>query len=290
MQRQMDRAQEKLDRADEKIERHMRRAGDQIENAREQVERAREIASIWTRPEPGARSPRFSREQIAVKAMEIADAEGLDAVSMRRVATELGAGTMTLYHYVGNKQELLELMDDAMMGELLVDPERLKGGWREGLRAIAHASMEAWTRHPWLQEIAGGGPSLGPNGIRHIDQSLQAVAETALSRERKLEVMSQVDDYVAGYIQRERALIAPPDSGKWNEDWEEIIGPFSAYLNEEIARGDYPYLREFLGDDDFADVVREIVEGSEPMDRFERGLERLLDGVEIEIKRAAERA
>jgi AcrR family transcriptional regulator len=310
--RRADRAQERLDRAEGQvgpsmdsaegqIERHMQRAHEQIERARERVEsaqdaaeraaeRARDAEPIWARPEPGSRSPRFSRELIAAKAMEIADADGIEAVSMRRVASELGAGTMTLYHYVGSKQELLDLMDDAMMAELLVDPKSLEGDWRDALRAIARASIETWARHPWLQEVAGRRPSIGPNGMRHVDQSLQAVADTGLSRERKLEIISQVDDYVAGYIQRERALIATPDTGAWNENWNEIIQPFSDYLNEQLAGGDYPYLEEFLGDDDLATIVRQIVEGSAPMDRFERGLDRLLDGVELEIKRAAERA
>src|SRR5919199_3069026 len=75
---------------------------------------------IWTRPEPGQRKPRFTREQLAAAALAIADEEGLDAVTMRRVADALGAGTMTLYHYVQSKDELLILMADAMMGELLV--------------------------------------------------------------------------------------------------------------------------------------------------------------------------
>ena len=131
------------------------------------------------------------------------------------------------------------------------------------------------------------GPSLSPNRIRHIDQSLQPVADTGLSRTAKLEIISQVDDYVTGYIQREQALA---DSGSWDETWEETMGPFSAYLEDQLAEGDYPHLQAFLGDDAFATVVREIVEGSAPMERFERGLERLLDGVELEIKRAAERA
>jgi AcrR family transcriptional regulator len=290
MERAEQRVEQQMDRAQEQVDRGMRRAGERLERAREQVERARERESIWTRPEPGARSPRFSREQLAAKAMEIADAEGIEAVSMRRVASELGAGTMTLYHYVANKQELLELMDDAMMGELLVDPERLEGGWRESLKAIAHASIETWQRHPWIQEVASGTPSLGPNGIRHMDQSFQAVADTGLPREHRLEIVSQVDDYIAGYIQREQALVATPDSASWEEQWDQFVGPFSAYLEEQLEGGDYRYLREFLGEDDLATVVREIVQNSEPMDRFERGLERLLDGVELEIKRAARRA
>ena len=73
---------------------------------------------IWSRPEPGTRGARLSRDGIAAKALEIADRDGIEAVSMRRVASELGAGTMSLYHYVNNKQELFDLMNDAMMSEL----------------------------------------------------------------------------------------------------------------------------------------------------------------------------
>ena len=135
---------------------------------------------IWSRPEPGKRGARLSRDGIAAKAMEIADRDGLEAVSMRRVASELGAGTMTLYHYVDNKRELFDLMNDAMMGELLVPEESLQGGWREALVAIAHTSLDTWRRHPWLHEAVAGRPAFGPNGMRHFEQSLAAVAETGL--------------------------------------------------------------------------------------------------------------
>ena len=82
-----------------------------------------ESALIWTRPEPGTRRPKFTRDQIASTALAIADTEGFAAVSMRRIAAELGAGTMTLYYYVRTKDELVALMDDAIMGEVL-DPCR----------------------------------------------------------------------------------------------------------------------------------------------------------------------
>src|SRR6185436_15098966 len=98
------------------------------------------VDSIWERPEPGARRPRYTREQIARTALAIADAEGFEAVSMRRVASELGAGTMTLYHYVRNKDELIELMDDAMMSELIVPDDEMPSDWREALTAIARRS------------------------------------------------------------------------------------------------------------------------------------------------------
>ena len=87
---------------------------------------------IWTRPEPGSRKPRFSRDDIAQAALRIADTEGFDALSMRRLAAELDAGTMTLYHYVQTKDELLTLVNDAVMGELLIPADELPTDWRGG--------------------------------------------------------------------------------------------------------------------------------------------------------------
>lgn len=240
-----------------------------------------ESAPIWLRPEPGSRSPRFSREQIARAAMKLADAEGLEAVSMRRVAAELGAGTMTLYHYVSNKGDLLALMDDAMMGGLLVEGE-LPDDWREALRALGWAALRTWRAHPWLQWDQARQPIIGPNGIRHFEQTLAAVASTGLPTERRMEIASQVDDYVAGYAQRERDFFGNPSE----EDFEDVLRPVWQYLKEELASGEYPHLEEFLGEDDFATVVRRFARASDPDERFERGLERLLDGIEQEIERS----
>src|SRR6187200_555611 len=96
-----------------------------------------DAGSIWTHPEPGMRRAGHTREQIAQAALRIADTEGFEAVSMRRIAGELRAGTMTLYHYVRDKGELLSLMDDAVMGEVLVPDDELSADWREALTAIA---------------------------------------------------------------------------------------------------------------------------------------------------------
>ena len=92
------------------------------------------MSSIWDRPEPGSRRPRHTREQIAAAALAIADREGFEAVSMRRVAAEVGAGTMTLYHYVRTKDDLIDLMDDAIMGEVLIPDGELPATWREAMR------------------------------------------------------------------------------------------------------------------------------------------------------------
>jgi AcrR family transcriptional regulator len=137
---------------------------------------------IWSRPAPGERRPSLTREKIVASAMALVDQEGIAALSMRRIAQDLGVGTMTLYHYVRTKDELLDLIDDAMMGELLLSDDELPpDDWRKGLTAIAMRSREVHRRHPWIiRTLDGLGNRIGPNGLRHFEQSLAAVAGTGL--------------------------------------------------------------------------------------------------------------
>src|SRR6266496_1819554 len=136
-------------------------------------------ALIWTRPEPGTRRPKFTRDQIASTALAIADAEGFAAVSMRRIATELSAGTMTLYYYVRTKDELVALMDDAIMTEVLIDAGEFPKHWYDALTAVGLRTWEVLTRHPWALHSLQNAPT-GPNAMRHFEQSLAALAETKL--------------------------------------------------------------------------------------------------------------
>ena len=141
-------------------------------------------ALIWFREEPAARRPSHSRADIARAALEIADSEGFEAVSMRRVAQRLGAGTMTLYHYVRNKDELITLMSDAIMGEILVPEGELADDWRTALTQIATRTRDVFADHRWIFERMGDGRP-GPNGMRHFEQSLAAVSSLdARSRRR----------------------------------------------------------------------------------------------------------
>ena len=134
-----------------------------------------EAIDVWTRSEPASRKPRLSRDDIAAAAIRIADAEGFDAVSMRRLAAELDAGTMTLYHYVRTKDELLTLVFDAFMSEVVLPAgERLPRGWRAAISVIARQTRDALRRHPWVLDITDD-PSIGPNAMRHFDQSWQAL-------------------------------------------------------------------------------------------------------------------
>jgi AcrR family transcriptional regulator len=229
---------------------------------------------IWFRQEPASRRPAHTRADIARAALEIADSQGFDAVSMRRVAERLGAGTMTLYHYVRNKDELVALMSDAVMAEVVVPEGTLSDDWRMALTQIANRSHDAFKAHHWVfQQMRDDGVP-GPNGMRHFEQSLQAVAGLGLDRDQTFEVIGQVDDYVFGYSLREVQEAEEQEHG-----WSPAVVDF---FRRELATGDYPLIHEFFGDD-FEAAFAEAMEMIGNEDRFHRGLKRLLDGIEAEF-------
>jgi AcrR family transcriptional regulator len=300
-----DRAREKLERAEAKVRERSEhaqgqiaraldrvadaedRAGEKVARAIDRAERAGEGAGggddpaaveaeplIWFRQEPTSRRPAHTRADIARAALEIADSQGFDAVSMRRVAERLGAGTMTLYHYVRNKDELIALMSDAVMAEVVVPEGQLADDWRTALTQIAHRSHDAFKAHHWIFQKIGDDGVPGPNGMRHFEQSLQAVVGLGLDREQTFEVIGQVDDYVFGYSLREVQEAAEHEHG-----WSPAVIDF---LKRELATGDYPLIHEFFGDD-FEAAFAEAMEFVGNKDRFHRGLKRLLDGIEAEF-------
>jgi AcrR family transcriptional regulator len=271
--RSLERAQKQVDRSLERAQQKVDRAAEQADRAMEQAEQAREPL-VWLREEPHSRRPSHTRNEIAAVALEIADAEGFDAVSMRRVAQMLGAGTMTLYHYVANKDELITLMVDEVMGELLVPEDELSDDWRTAMTQIATRTRDAFAAHRWtLDRLGDRGP--GPNGMRHFEQSLRTVAGLGLDQELVFELIGQLDDYVFGYALREAQEMEEHERG-----WPPEVLEF---FQREIDTGDYPLIREFLGDDADAGVER-VVELLGKDGRFERGLNRLLDGIEAEIQ------
>jgi AcrR family transcriptional regulator len=229
---------------------------------------------IWARDQPGSRRPRFTREQIAQTALAIADAEGIEAVSMRRIAAELGAGTMTLYHYVRSKDELFDLLDDTLMGELILPPEQLSGSWRESLAALARASRAVFARHPWALEGLRGSRG-GPNGMRHFEQTLAAVRDLELDVRGKLELVSIVDDYVFGWVVR----TAEHDA----DDLDELREHVAPYFGSLLASGEYPELERLFGGTDLAESFQQVWDTFRSDARFERGLQCLLDGLEAAL-------
>jgi AcrR family transcriptional regulator len=266
-------AQEKIARALDQVAEAEDRAGEKVARA---VEQAGEEAEplIWFRDEPASRRPAHTRADIARAALEIADSQGFDAVSMRRVAERLGAGTMTLYHYVRNKNELIALMSDAVMAEVVLPEGELSEDWRTALTQIANRSHDAFRAHHWVFQKMGEDGVPGPNGMRHFEQSLQAVAGLGLDREQIFEVIGQVDDYVFGYSLREVQEAAEQEHG-WSP---EVID----FFRRELATGDYPLIGEFFGDD-FEAAFEQAMEFMADASRFDRGLKRLLDGIEAEF-------
>jgi AcrR family transcriptional regulator len=129
---------------------------------------------VWDEPED-APDDGLTRARIVRAALEIADAEGLDAVSIRRVAGTLEARPMSLYTHIASKDDLVALMLDQVSGELLV-PEPLPADWREALRAIARCAHDAYLAHTWMLHAFGRGPRVGPNQLRRAEQSATAVA------------------------------------------------------------------------------------------------------------------
>jgi AcrR family transcriptional regulator len=243
--------------------------------------RRRHERPIFARPEPGSRRPAYTREQIAQTAIAIADAEGFEAVSMRRIAGELGAGTMTLYHYVGGKDELMALISDAIMAEIIVPEEELPDGWREGLAEVARRTLEIFQRHPWIVEHMGeGDPSaMGPSVLRHVEQTFEVTARTGLDVAKQVELSSIVDDYVFGHAMRAYHGARFGSEREPRERRDAIV----AYLTEQLAEGDYPHLEAIAGDDPAAGFSR-IAHVTSDDERFERGLQLLLDGLEAWVE------
>src|SRR3984957_7692953 len=232
---------------------------------------------IWLREEPGTRRAAHSRAEIANVAVAIADEEGFDSVSMRRVAQALGAGTMTLYHYVRNKDELVMLMNDTVMGEVLVPDGELPSGWREAITTIARRSRAAFERHRWTLDRVTD-ISIGPNGIKHFEQSLEAVRDTGLEAEERLGLISLVDEYVFGYSLRETI-----DFGGEVGDEQWPAGTLELF-ERELQSGAYPHISSLMADelhtDSVAEGTRRVMEIISQPDRFEQGLRQLLDGIE----------
>jgi AcrR family transcriptional regulator len=223
---------------------------------------------IWARLDqtPHSEQPALSREQIVRAAIALADAEGLKALSMRRVAARLGVGTMSLYWHVPSKDDLLDLVRDKIMGEVELPPEPA-GNWRADLRLIAHQTRAAFLRHPWFGDILTGRPPLGPNTLHHVEFSLAAIDGLGLDLRSIVSVLATVDSYVYGFVRRELAeqeTIRAMSSTE--EDWQATLAP---YVKSIFDSGDYPRLARFI----FAEELRVSEE------HFAFGLECILDGI-----------
>jgi AcrR family transcriptional regulator len=235
---------------------------------------------IWMRPVRGSRGPEPSRNRdaIAQTAIAIADREGIAAVSMRRIAAEIGSGTSSLYRYFARKDDLLNLMVD---GALVATPFVSSGDWRADLTAMGHALRELFQGHPWLGIALAGRPTLGPNRLRALETALQVLEPTGLPVAERLLVVDALTSYVRGFVASEVADVAAiRESGLSEAQWRADQLAYNAYIT---GSGLYPRTAEMF--ETFATAVPEALQDG----GFAAGLEIVIDGIAVRLGRLPRR-
>jgi AcrR family transcriptional regulator len=201
--------------------------------------------------------------------LAIADAEGFEQVSMRRIAARLRAGTMTLYHYVRTKDDLVALMDDALMAQVLVSPAELSKGWREAASAIVRKTREVFAQHPWALVSMRSAPP-GPSAMAHFEQCLTALADAPLATADKLALLGCLDDLAFGSALRSETAARRRQSTRTTERAIRRLG------EQLLATGRFPQVSALFGGlspKQSADLFASTSED----ERFEQGLAAILD-------------
>jgi AcrR family transcriptional regulator len=238
---------------------------------------------IWLRPEPNDRRPRFNREQITDAVLKIADSEGFEALTMKRIAGELDCGVMTLYYYVRTKADLIALMHDAILAEILLP--HLPGGWREAVSAIARRTRDVLLAHPWSVASLNGA-QFGPNAMRHVEQSLEALDALDLDTAEKLTFWGIVDDYVFGSALRTVESLTHAAAA---EDNPTLLADAITFGRQQLATGQFPRLAALDRKQPVLKQVKRDKKSSQPVAaalsiQFERGLKAILDGLADSMK------
>jgi DNA-binding transcriptional regulator YhcF (GntR family) len=235
-------------------------------------------------PEAGqARAPRkaapreqeLSRDRVVRAAIVVADAEGLGTLSMRRVATDLGVATMSLYRHVPGKDQLLLLMADTVFAEEPF-PAQPPPGWRERLEIAARLMWTVFRRHPWAAEVLSmTRPQMMPNLLAYAEWSLSALRELGFGVDDMMYTHLALFGHVRGTaLSLQSEVQAQQDSGMTNDEWIETQEPD---LEGVLVSGRFPAL-EYVVRQQF-DYDLDAV--------FEYGLQRLLDGVAVKLRTSA---
>ncbi len=239
---------------------------------------ARSLALLWrTRDRPSRKGkPDLNVDAIVRAAVEIADADGLGALSMRRVADRLGVGTMSLYTHVPGKPELLDLMLDDVYAETL-EPTGQPAHWRDALDDVARRNWRLYHRHPWLLQVATSRPPLGPNVTAKYERELVAVAEVGLDDLEMDSVVTLVNGYVHG------AARGAADSAQARRS--------TGLTDEQWWHAHAPHLSKVMDPERFPIATRVGTAAGaahhaayNPDHAFEFGLQRVLDGIEALLR------
>ncbi len=217
-----------------------------------------------TAPEttPGPRRPRLSRERVLSAALGIADRGGLSDLTIRSLASELGAKPMSVYYYVASKEELLDALVDVVFEEIeLPEPD---GEWQEEMRKRARSARSRLKQHRWAIGLLESRTSPGPATLRHHDRVLACLRNAGFSPELTAHAYALIDSYIYGFALQEASL---PFEGP--ESVGEVAEPIMALM----ATGDYPAMVEMA-------TTYYLQPGYDFADEFEFGLDLILDGLE----------
>jgi AcrR family transcriptional regulator len=249
------------------------------EAARDQQIKERVQRHSGSRARPPGRDRGLSRDEIVRAAVAIADAEGPDAISMRRIARELRAGAMSLYWHVGSKEELLDLILDSIEAEIRVPGPT--DDWRSDLRALAVSQREVLLRHQWAMEFIAGRPPAGPNVIRNLERMLDLIARPDLDTRVTMNILMTIGTYVTGAVLREAQETRADRDRQQAEATmtkEELAAEQERYHAWIAASGHYPNVQRIMDQDYDPDAPDTRDE------RFEFGLDCLLDGISTRLR------
>ena len=215
----------------------------------------------------------LSRERVLRAAVDLAARDGIESLTMRRLADELGAGAMSLYHYVPNKDELLDGMVDIVFGEIELPPAGVE--WRAAMRRRAISTREALRRHPWAVGLMESRATPGLASLRLHDAVLGCLREGGFSIELTIEAYSVLDAYIYGFALQEKTVPFESAEGA-AEIAQEQVREFAELAEQRQMAGladEFPYLAEVV-----AGHVAEV--GFDFAHAFEYGLDLILDALE----------
>ena len=230
------------------------------------------VALAWGRRPASGRGPRpgLSVERIVAAAVRVAEREGLAAVSMSRVAAELGSSPMSLYRHVASKDELLLLMTDLPLEKPPVIDAA--ADWRDRLSGWAHAYRTLLHRNPWVVRVPISGPPITPNNVAWFEAGLQALAGTALTEDEKVAAVLLVSTHVRSDAQ----LVGDIEAAGSNSDNAAVLASYGEFLRALIDPEEHPALHRVVqagvfdaqttpDDSDFEFGLRTIVNGLETL-------------------------
>ncbi|WP_433727566.1 TetR/AcrR family transcriptional regulator [Actinoplanes sp. CA-051413] len=211
-------------------------------------------------------------------AVAIADRDGLGGVTIPKVAQSLGVTGMSLYRYVGSKDELLTLMADAALG---VPPEMDTGGWRAGLCAWALAQRAVFQRRPWLTRVPVSGPPSGPNQIAWMEAALMIMSRTRLDWAHKVGILSLISGYVVQSVRQYDELAQGRPDGQGQADAERDYGRALVQL---VTPERFPETARLFSSTLFEAPPSDTTDSAVADADFALGLELILDGVAVRIE------